>query len=198
MDGSQEETHPEEIAAGVERYDDDGDWPDFRYWMSLPFWTIEEATALSLGSPPTIWKRLPDSSRGVRERYEKRLTHFQRAVDAGEISEKLHPPAVIRWLEDNGYPIPQRMECAPSKTPIRQTDELGTTERKTLLRMVLGMAMHKYRLDLDREKQGTSVSIAKALDDLGLSVSDDTIRKKLEKAVEEVGDTLTTRKWPPT
>lgn len=70
-----------------------------------------------------------------------------------------------------------------------ETDELGTSERKTLLRLILGMAMQKYGYDPKAERNtatGTnSGSIAHDLQKAGFPMDTQTIRKYLAVATEE-------------
>ncbi|MBY5963762.1 hypothetical protein [Marinobacter nauticus] len=68
--------------------------------------------------------------------------------------------------------------------------EIGTTERKTLLRMILGMAIRKYGYDPKAERNeatGTNNrSIAYDLERAGLTVDKKTIKKYLDAAAEEL------------
>jgi hypothetical protein len=55
--------------------------------------------------------------------------------------------------------------------------------------MILGMAIHKYRFDPKGSRQRATTAIADALErlrDQGVRVGDDTVRKWLSIAVEEV------------
>jgi hypothetical protein len=68
-------------------------------------------------------------------------------------------------------------------------DELPLRAYRTLLRMILGMAMDKYRFDPKGSRQHATAGIARALErleDRGVRVGDDTVRKWLSIAVEEV------------
>lgn len=63
---------------------------------------------------------------------------------------------------------------------------LGTRERETLLKLVIGMAMGGYAFD-PAQSRGTAVGeIVSQLATLGIAVSDDTVRKYLKQAVDEV------------
>ncbi len=63
---------------------------------------------------------------------------------------------------------------------------LSTTERNTLLRLVIGMAVDAYGYDAKANKSPIPKEIADNLSAHGLNVSDDTVRKYLKEAVETV------------
>ena len=63
---------------------------------------------------------------------------------------------------------------------------LGTTERQTLLRLVIGMAVQGYRFD-PLAKRNTAVSeIADDLAAVGIRIDPDTVRRYLKEAAETV------------
>ncbi|OOG53007.1 hypothetical protein [Polaromonas sp. C04] len=68
-----------------------------------------------------------------------------------------------------------------------QTEKpLNTRERDTLLRLLIGMAVKGYSHDPAAAKSNAPKEIADDLASLGMSVSDDTVRKYLKQAAETV------------
>jgi hypothetical protein len=67
-----------------------------------------------------------------------------------------------------------------------QVNELTETERNSMLKIILGMAVHKYRYKIGasrNEATGTNKnSIQHSVEMLGLRINDDTIRKYLVEA----------------
>ncbi|MCB1782855.1 MAG: hypothetical protein KDI13_02575 [Alphaproteobacteria bacterium] len=61
---------------------------------------------------------------------------------------------------------------------------LGTRERDTVLKMIIGMAIGGYSYDPKASKSPTAKEISDDLLRQGISVSDDTIRKWLKEAAE--------------
>lgn len=59
---------------------------------------------------------------------------------------------------------------------------LATTERNTLLKLVIGMAVAGYGYDAKANKSPIPKQIADDLSERGLNVSDDTVRKYLKEA----------------
>lgn len=63
---------------------------------------------------------------------------------------------------------------------------LGTRERDTLLKLVIGMAMGGYSYDPNQTKSDVLREIVDDLARRGIAVSDDTVRKYLKEASDKV------------
>lgn len=85
-------------------------------------------------------------------------------------------------------PAAERLATAKSDDLASAADEkpLGTTERNTLLKLVIGMAIKGYRYDPTKSKNDATNEIANDIAALGMSVTDDTIRTHLKQAVQLV------------
>ena len=68
----------------------------------------------------------------------------------------------------------------------RKTHELGTRERETLLKLVIGMAIEGYRHSPEAARSDAPAEIASDLAKHGISVTDDTVRKWLKEAAHTV------------
>ncbi|PND30506.1 hypothetical protein C1I89_29450 [Achromobacter pulmonis] len=64
----------------------------------------------------------------------------------------------------------------------RQEKPLASRERETLLKLVISMAVVGYRYDSTGKRSGAVSEITKDVESLGLSVSDETVRKYLKEA----------------
>ncbi|MFD2740806.1 hypothetical protein ACFSUD_14575 [Sulfitobacter aestuarii] len=77
-------------------------------WARKPYWTPREAIDLSLNFDPFTtdsWRgEEPEFGDTIRER-DDRLQMLERAVEAGDISEKASPKDYVRWLDKCGYII---------------------------------------------------------------------------------------------
>jgi hypothetical protein len=69
---------------------------------------------------------------------------------------------------------------------VKEEKPLTTRERDTLLKLVIGMAVDGYGHNPKAAKSNVPKEIADILADLGMSVSDDTVRKYLKQAAETV------------
>ena len=63
---------------------------------------------------------------------------------------------------------------------------LATRERDTLLKLVIGMAITGYKYDPAASKSITPKEIADDLAALGMTITDDTVRKYLKQAADIV------------
>ena len=71
-----------------------------------------------------------------------------------------------------------------SDQPIDPDDAKGKDDvsRKTLLRLVLGMAMNRYKYELGKLRTDVPKTIEIGLETLGIDITDDTIRNALKEA----------------
>lgn len=72
-------------------------------------------------------------------------------------------------------------EKAMNAYPVR---EITSREKQTLLKMIIGMAKDGYGFDPDALRSPFPKELEGILDQLGISVSDDTVRKWLKEAAE--------------
>jgi hypothetical protein len=78
-------------------------------------------------------------------------------------------------------------EASP-EPKIKSAIEIGTRERNNFLRAILGMALAAYHFKPDGRRGEAIPEMVTDLKARGLSVSDDTLRKWLVEAVENVYD----------
>lgn len=71
---------------------------------------------------------------------------------------------------------------AAASEPERAKPDLGTRERETLLKLLIGMAVAGYKYSPVESRSHAPAEIASDLQSLGISVTDDTVRKWLKEA----------------
>ncbi len=71
---------------------------------------------------------------------------------------------------------------------VRDQNELTTRERNTLLKMIFGIAVTRYRYDSAALRSDAVRRIAGDLDQAGVHIDDDTIRSWIKKAVQLVSE----------
>jgi len=81
-----------------------------------------------------------------------------------------------------------RVEAKSSEKPAPDSNEkaLSTTERNTLLKLVIGMAVKGYSYDPEASKSGVPKEIVDDLANLGIAITDDTVRRYLKEAARTV------------
>jgi len=86
-------------------------------------------------------------------------------------------------------------QLAAAKSTLRtvpaKATEIGTRERDTLLKLVIGMAVKGYGYDPDQQRSGTVREIVSDLELVGVALDADTVRKWLRQAAD-----LLSRKQP--
>lgn len=75
-----------------------------------------------------------------------------------------------------------------NKSPVLQ-ESLSTKERNTLLKLIIGMAIHGYGFDPSASKSNIPKQISDDLGLSGISVDDDTVRKYLKQAMRDTPPT---------
>ncbi|WP_156041849.1 hypothetical protein [Bradyrhizobium sp. URHD0069] len=71
---------------------------------------------------------------------------------------------------------------SPLRTEPVKATEIGTRERDTLLKLVIGMAVKGYGYDPDQQRSGTVREIVSDLELVGVALDADTVRKWLRRA----------------
>ncbi len=196
-------------------YDRTNAQADFEYWGRVPLWRLDEAIALSFGKNPFLvtWRGLEDDTEtsAFAARFANLRHLVLRAKEAKHLTDPVSPDAYIAWAKANHVTLPPELEesvqafsgevpdwkalyeetksqlASATKASDRPVSE---KERKTFLRIVLGMAIGGYGYDHRAERGPTAKEIADDLLRLGMSVDVDTVRAKLKEAVAEFGDVL--------
>ncbi|WP_146115843.1 hypothetical protein [Malikia granosa] len=99
--------------------------------------------------------------------------------------------AIKANIEERQAELEQRKALARPQiaTAAPQDDEekpLSTKERNTLLRLVIGVAVHAYGYNPSYRRNTAPGEISEALTELGMSIDPDTVRKYLKEAAETV------------
>jgi len=170
----------------------------FDHWLKLPYWTPEEAVSLLFGKEPTrvnkeSLERVDGFSSFVTN-YHQRLEQVVRAIDAGLMQEQITPESLVRWAAQTGIEVPDELQELATYTHTDNKDGLSETERTSLLKMILGMAVSKYGYQGDASRNTATGrnkgSIASDLEKRGIALDPDTIRRYLKEAWDKFGDIL--------
>lgn len=203
---------------------------DFDYWSKAPYWSLDEALALSFSKDPSIvsWRKLENMTQisAFAKQYEKTRNLAQRAELMKHLTDPVLPGMFIDWARKLDVIFPDELEqlvLARSKyatdwksryeeleghfnkqkqllqdvtAHLQQATEmlkkrpsatekpLKTRERDTFYKLVIGMAVAGYKYDPKAKRQDAISDIAGDLERLGISLSDDTIRKWLSDAAQ--------------
>ena len=116
----------------------------------------------------------------VQAQYRQLLSYVHRAVTAGVLKEPITPSAAVNWAKSKAISIPP--ELVPLAAGPR---ELGSRERQSLMKIILGTAKAKYSFDPGAAASKVHQAIALDLQQQGHAVDVDTVRKWLKQAAAE-------------
>lgn len=112
----------------------------------------------------------------VREKH-RNPTLYEEYKKTHESDETFGLVARIEELERELATYKNQKNTKPEKP-------LKARERGTLLKLIIGMAIDKYRFDPTAAKSSAATNIMGGLDRAGIKMDDDTIRGKLQEAAE--------------
>lgn len=180
---------------------------DYEFWSRMSGWTVGEAAALLLDIDPD---RLPEETeeRGTRGWEYRRLSRLlDRARKMEELSSPMTPREFLSWASSNGLKPPGQLETTVRagkphrnwRTRYRAmrrerdqllvevealqeqvTDDLNPAARKTLLKLVGGLARVHFKHQTNNHQ--TVSKIEKLMDDLQWHVANNSIRTHLSEA----------------
>ncbi|WP_162560596.1 hypothetical protein [Methylobacterium durans] len=194
-----DENHPHFYLTDEEFFDGDPR-ADLGYWSRAACWTIEEAIALSYGYEPRVvnWEFLKNSGHPFAELYAQRRSLAMRARHMDQLKEFNEPEAFINWAKRQGMSFDSDLEKSvkngkksANTAQTQEDDHLNPKTRHSLLKLVLGVAVEKYRYDPERTRSSVAREIRDSLDRVGISLDEDTIRRRLAEAAEEFGHLIT-------
>ncbi len=99
--------------------------------------------------------------------------------------------AIKANIEARQAELEQRQALTPPQTATAAPQDneekpLSTKERNTLLRLVIGVAIHAYGYNPSYRRNTAPGEISEALAELGMSIDPDTVRKYLKEAADTV------------
>jgi len=167
----------------------------FDHWLKLPYWSAEEAVSLLFGKEPTrvnkeSLERVDGFSSFVTN-YHQRLEQVVRAIDAGLMPEQITPKSLILWAAQTGIEVPDELQKLATYTDTKNKEGLSETERTSMLKIILGMAVSKYKYQGGAARNAATGenkdSIPSDLEKIGLDLDPDTIRRYLNEATVKFG-----------
>jgi hypothetical protein len=173
------------------------DEEDYLKWLKLDHLKIEEASALAIGRKPDFIDKLLDNDEngtlGIRSKHKDVFLAIERSNNAATKEGKIIPAKFLTWVKDSNFDTPEPLKSLIDNKKIidllsdtNKKDAALTKEYNTMLKIIIGMAMAKYRYNPNEMKNSASKNIAYSLREKGIPVSVDTVRKYLEKAKEQL------------
>ena len=101
---------------------------DYREWVTMPYWTIDEAVALSYGkNPAKVTAERLASLIGVSHsfpgEYANRVERVKRALHARDLSKPIRPTNFVNWANGAGIECPKPLSRLASANSGPSTQE---------------------------------------------------------------------------
>jgi hypothetical protein len=162
---------------------------DFNFWSKSKTWTVDEATALLLGKDPlkVRWDdlcQLSFESIFVAQ-YQKLRNQLLRAQHDGRPADGDAPVKFVEWAIEIGFALPADLDAIRSSSIEKPVGDLIGKKRTSALQLIIGMAIKKYKY-APGVRSSIPRQIVDDLNNLGLEITDDTVRTFLNEAQELV------------
>lgn len=166
--------------------------PDYEHWARMEYWTLEEATCLSLGFKP---EKMPGYQSDLPSPYEaldflkNRLSLIKRApitrrADTSEIS----PATFVGWAESKSLEIPSELiKAIHAGETSERPKMLSSVDRRqydSALKVILGLLSFHEGYKGGAITSEIKKGVASGLAELGLNLDRKTLVKALGEAVK--------------
>jgi hypothetical protein len=150
-----------------------GDWTTLHDDLKAKYDTLAIKLATSTAKATALNGLQEKSSKQYRE-----LSEQSSALIARGIAKLAERDATIKELEGEVEDLKRKLAAAPPEKP------LGQREGDTLRKLVIGLAMVAYAYDPKTARSEVAAEIVSDLNQRGLAISDDTVRKHLKEAAQ--------------
>ena len=185
------------------------DEPNWAYWASKEYWSIEEASALLIGVEPGLGDNASEAAEEAFDEF-RNILHTMDSI--GKIDMPIRPIQLIEYLDQQSLSVPARLRRAVhgyERNPAnayrllakrleaaeRENRELklrvplDPRERKTLLLLVCGLVHVHHRYNPSK-RSSVVKDIQSQLKELKIHLSDDAIRSALNASYDLLPDHL--------
>jgi hypothetical protein len=181
-------------------FDPTGMRPDFSYWAEMPYWTRSEAAILTLGWDPLIFSGVtiadPATTPWFHSLERMRLRIERADFPPSTDRDRVQPIDYLHWAHRSGIEVPRELADAvsvkvavsPKAERANSEAELSETAKRSVLKMVAGMAVNAYGFNPRAPRNTATKQIADDVRKLGLSIDEDTVRKWLSESAELVAE----------
>jgi hypothetical protein len=179
---------------------------NYEFWGLMPAWTIAEAAALLLDiDPDSVSPETgKDAAQGTKHRqYYQLRRRLKRARQMDDLDNPMRPGDFLEWAVSNNLNVSDvllrsvktskklknwrkkffSMRRKRDRLADKLKDAVTPKERTSLLTIVLALVRHSFK---QQTGPHTVSLIVKAVENAGLKLSDDSIRKFLKEAEEKL------------
>lgn len=163
----------------------------YAHWSNLEYWTLKEATCLSIGFEPIVMPVRnvdfppPDN---ILEFYWNRQEQISRALFFSDKNQdRVAPSAFVKWALAKSVEIPTKLaailEFDNSKARPTMLDTADRRTYESALKVILGLRSTQFGYQSGGITKDMNSEIKRGLEKLGLSLDRKTIIKLLNDAI---------------
>jgi len=143
--------------------------------------------------PAIVWDKDGNKTLGLSDRVlvipaEDEPLWLTEDITINKQEIRIMLPDIERFEAENSVSIEtlckQTKQLKVAVTPSESDSELNPNSKKTLLKMIIAMAIGHYRYDPEDNKSDSPSLIMKQVEKVGLSIDDETVRKWLREAAD--------------
>ena len=163
--------------------------PNEREWAMREYWETSEVARLFCGLHGNQVTLGPQHAARVNEL----VSLAERSIAASTVKYRASPREWVVWARNKGITIPGALEQAvadyaplpamPALERETKRKSAETKERDTMLRLIGGLAMAGFGVDLAKP-HAAAVEIVRDLADKGIKISEGTVVKYLAEAAQ--------------
>ena len=188
---------------------------DFEYWSKMPHFSVEELLHLSVGIEPKHFDQQTLETLGKHEDWLtwpaeifllRRLKLLRRQFDPHSCGYEVHPKSFLSWADKFNFETAPKFltllrkyhgdDTAAPLTKTQSSDAKPKTQDKremdSIAQLFTAMAMEYFGYNPNDAKSSVTKEITDLAASMGLSLSDDTVRKYLQ-----MGRSHVPKDWTP-
>jgi hypothetical protein len=124
------------------------------------------------------WKTMYDAGQKAVQDATNKLSQLRDELERSN-EERARAMELSQSAEAERDELKRQLEAKLAETPVKPDKNLGTRERNTMVKLIIGMAVDGYGYEPDALRSSTVPEIARALQLLGIGLDEITIRKYL-------------------
>ena len=167
---------------------------DYSFWSKMNFWTLEEATCLSIGFTPEkmpVDGGPPGPFDEVMDFFFSRKRLFERAfVNNDNSPDEINPKELLAWVQKKDIEVPDEMADSISNTSqtVRPAmlETVDARKYESALKVILGLMASQYGYRGGTADKDMKKDVVSGLGELGLNLDVKTVNRLFSDAVKSL------------
>lgn len=177
---------------------------DFDYWSKMQYFTLDETTCLTIGFEPKFFNEKVFNScieekykfRNIPEFFFKRREQINRKFELFYSNSRVRFDELFEWIKTVDLDVTSDLiisfqtivDRRTGKQKVRVSEKFDNREKIAIAKLLVAMAIDHYGYDPKAARSPIPKEIQDMCATLGLSISDDTVRKYLKLGARYLPD----------